>query len=83
MSIGSFPYYLISEVRAPEKAIHQYLEIVRCCGVAVEINAACRFENAMHFDKALSHHAEIGGHALAVRQTSRIDYGKGRRVAFL
>lgn len=41
-----------------------------CCWVAMEVNAAGEFEGAMQFDKAGSHHGEIGKHVVGAEKFS-------------
>ena len=60
------PHDLVLEVRCAEDGVHDGFEIVAGSWVAVEIDAASRLEDPLHFEQTNRHHAEVRLHALSV-----------------
>jgi hypothetical protein len=65
MSSSSFPDDFIPESILTKDCIQHNLQIVAGGWVAVEVDAAGRFEDAMEFDEADRHHHEVGHHVVA------------------
>ena len=67
------PSDLISKIRLPKDSVHDQLQIMRRCRIAMQINAARVFQNAFHLKQANRHHDRIRFHALAMSGTRRRD----------
>ena len=55
--------------------IHNHFQVVAGGRVAVQIDAACWFEQPLHFKQPNAHHDEIGLHRLAVALAGGVNDG--------
>jgi hypothetical protein len=62
--VGSLPDDLVPEVAGPEHPVQQQLQIVARGRVAVQIQAAGRFQHAVELDQPRRHHREIRHHVV-------------------
>ena len=66
-SSGAPPRDLIPEPRAPEDAIHEGLEVVARCRVAVQVDRSGGSQDSPHLDQPDAHHDEVRLHPLGMR----------------
>ena len=64
----STPGDFVPETLWPEYRVHEQFEIVAGGGVAVEIDAARRLEDAEQFHHALGHHRQVGHHVVLAEE---------------
>ena len=68
VALGPLPGDLVAVVARPEGRIHQELEVVAGRGVAVEVDAPRRLEDAVQLHHALGHHREVGHHVVLAEE---------------
>ena len=68
MSASPFPNELVPKMPRPEHGVHEQLEVVAGGGVAVEVDAAGRFQDAVQLNHALRHHGEVGHHVVLAEE---------------
>ena len=74
------PNNLVNEVLRTEYRVHQLLEVMRRERVAVQIDAAGRFQHAVHLQQTHRHHRQVGLHPLPVHLPRRIQQVRDGRM---
>ena len=69
------PHDLVAETLAPENGVHEFFEVMAGGRVAVQIDAARRFEDSAHLDQPHPHETQIRSHVVAIRQPRPVDDG--------
>jgi len=68
---GSLPHNLITEVAGFEHSIQENFQVVTGRGVAVEVQASCRFQNPMKLQEPVCHHGQIGHHVVLAQELAK------------
>ena len=81
----SLPSYFVSKTVLAEHGVHHELEVVAGCGIAVEVDAARRLQDAVEFGHALGHHGEVGHHVVLAEEAAHglekvAEFFRGRRL---
>ena len=77
------PCQLIAEIQRPEYRIHQHSQVGVCVVVAVDVDAACRFEDAVAVDQSRRHERQVSGFILGCTRFDGRDYGMYARMIVL
>ena len=64
------PDDFVAKVRLPEHPVQQQFQIVARGRIAVEVQAAGRFQHAVQFDQADRHHRQIGHHVVVAQEAA-------------
>ena len=84
---GPLPNDLRAELLYPKHAVHQHLEVVPGCGVAVQVDGARGLEDAAQLHKARRHHHEVGHHRVTAQELAQgrdhvLDAGRSVAVEY-
>src|SRR5665213_221661 len=80
---SAFPNDLILEKLRTKNRVHQQLQVVASCWVAMEVDGAGFFEDSAQFDEAWCHHGEVGEHVGAAEEGAEGAHGVGDSAARL
>ncbi len=68
-----FPDNFVPEVLPIENSVHDGFEIMRCGGVAMQVDAARRLQEPVHFQQAHGHKAHECAHAVGMGAAGALD----------
>ena len=77
VSTGTLPDDFIPKILWPKHRIHQHLQVVARCRIAMQMDRARYLEHALQLDQTRSHHGEIGHHVGLAEEGAEGAHGVG------